>query len=139
MSSHRLHGFCVPVLLIFCATAARTQTFTHRENTGDSLLWVHAGVTAQLAGTFADWATSWKQPEGNFLLRDSGGQYERRFYRTGTAVKFGLAGGVAAASYVIGWKFPKARRYVGIFNFGMGGGFAVQALRNIANNPYYKP
>ena len=60
----------------------------------DSLVWVHVGVTAQLAGTFADWATSWKQPEGNSLLTQSSGQYAGRFYRSGTAVKFGIAGGV---------------------------------------------
>ena len=105
----------------------------------DSLVWVHVGVTAQLAGTFADWATSWKQPEGNSLLQQSGGQYAGRFYRSGTAVKFGIAGAVTGVSYIIAWKFPKTRKYIGIFNGAMGAGFAAQAFRNIADNPYYKP
>jgi hypothetical protein len=105
----------------------------------DSLWWVHAGVTAQLAGSFADWATSWKQPEGNSLLAQSGGQYAGRFYRTGTAIKFGIAGGVTAVSYLVAWKWPKTRKYVGIFNLTMGGGFAAQAVRNVKDNPYYQP
>jgi hypothetical protein len=105
----------------------------------DSLWWVHAGVTAQLAGTFADWATSWKQPEGNSLLAQSGGEYAGRFYRSGTAIKFGIAAGVTAVSYVVACKWPKTRKYVGIFNLAMGAGFSAQAFRNVAENPYYKP
>ena len=105
----------------------------------DSLWWVHAGITAQLAGTFADWATSWKQPEGNSLLVQSSGEYSGRFYRSGTAIKFGIAAGVTAVSYVVACKWPKTRRYVGIFNLAMGAGFSAQAFRNVAENPYYKP
>lgn len=108
-------------------------------NKVDSLWWVHSGVTAQLAGTFADWATSWKQPEGNSLLSQSGGEYSGRFYRTGTAIKFGIAAGVTAVSYVVACKWPKTRKYVGIFNLAMGAGFAAQAFRNVATNPYYQP
>jgi len=105
----------------------------------ESWWWVHAGVTAQLAGNFGDWATSWKQPEGNGTLAQSGGEYAGRFYRTGTVVKFGMAAGVAGVSYLLGWKWPHTRKFVGIFNMTMGGGFAVQAIRNAVVNPYYKP
>lgn len=105
----------------------------------ESWWWVHAGVTVQWAGTFGDWATSWKQPEGNSALAQSGGQYAGRFYRTGTVLKFGLAGGVTALSYAIAWKWPKARKYAGIFNMTMGGAFAGQAIRNAVVNPYYRP
>lgn len=105
----------------------------------DSWWWVHAGVTAELAGTFGDWATSWKQPEGNSLLAQSGGQYAGKFYRTGTVMKFSLTAGVTVVSYAIAWKWPKARKFVGVFNMTMGGGFTVQAIRNAAVNPYYKP
>jgi len=106
---------------------------------GDSLLWVHTGVAVQWAGTFSDWATSWKQPEGNPLLAQSGGQYAGRFYRTGTELKFALAGGITLASYAIAWKWPTTRKFVGILNMAMGGSFAAQAIRNAVVNPYYQP
>jgi hypothetical protein len=117
-------------------SAAQPANSLHK---ADSLWWVNAGVTAQLAGTFADWATSWKQPEGNSLLAQSGGEYSGRFYRTGTAIKFGIAAGVTAVSYVVACKWPKTRKYVGIFNLAMSAGFSAQAFRNVAENPYYKP
>src|ERR1017187_7042216 len=56
-----------------------------------SWLWVHTGVAMQVAGSFGDWATSWKQPEGNQLLAEPGGQYKGRFYRTGTVNKVALS------------------------------------------------
>ena len=105
----------------------------------DSWWCVTSGVTMQVAGSFADWATSWKQPEGNSLLAQSSGTYAGRFYRTGTARKGLLSGGIALVSYAVAWKFPKTRKYVGMFNMSAGAGFAAAALRNIEVNPYYKP
>jgi hypothetical protein len=101
--------------------------------------WVTAGVTMQAAGSFADWATSWKQPEGNSMLATSSGTYAGKFYRTGTARKGMLTGGLALVSYAIAWKFPKTRKFVGMFNMSVGAGYAAAAFSNIANNPYYKP
>ena len=127
------------------ATSSYASTVV-RENPGsiaaprrDSWWWVHAGVAVQLAGTFSDWATSWKQPEGNQWLAQSGGDYAGRFYRTGTAKKFALAAGLSLVSYGLAWKWPKMRRFVGIFNLTMGGGMAAAAVKNVAQNPYYKP
>jgi hypothetical protein len=93
----------------------------------------------QVAGSFADWATSWKQPEGNSMLAQSSGAYAGRFYRTGTARKGLLAGGMALVSFAIAKKFPKTRRFVGLFNASVGAGYAAAAFRNIEVNPYYKP
>lgn len=104
----------------------------------DSWWWVHSGVTMQLAGTFSDWATSWKQPEGNQWLAQSGGAYAGKFYRAGTAKKFGLAVGLSVVSYAVAWKWPKTRRFIGVFNMTMGGAFAAAAVRNAVENPYYK-
>jgi len=42
-------------------------------------------------------------------------------------------------SYAVAWKFPKTRKLVGIFNMSVGAGLAAAALRNIEDNPYYKP
>src|ERR1035437_2360335 len=50
-----------------------------------------------------------------------------------------FSAGLAAASYVIGWKWPKARKLVGIFNMTVGSGFAAAAIGNTIRNPYYKP
>ena len=105
----------------------------------DSWWWVTSGVTMQVAGSFADWATSWKQPEGNSMLAQSSGTYAGKFYRTGTLRKGLLSGGIALVSYTVAWKFPRARKFVGIFNMSMGAGFGAAALTNIAENPYYKP
>ncbi len=105
----------------------------------DSWWWVTSGVTMQMAGSFGDWATSWKQPEGNQLLADSSGAYAGRFYRTGTVRKGLLSGGMALVSYVVAWRFPRARKFVGVFNMSVGAGYAAAAVRNIEENPYYKP
>ncbi len=105
----------------------------------DSWWWVTSGVTMQVAGSFADWATSWKQPEGNSMLAQSSGEYAGRFYRTGTARKGLISGGMAVVSYAVAKKFPRTRRFVGMFNMSVGAGFAAAALRNIEVNPYYKP
>ena len=104
-----------------------------------SWLWVHTGVAMQLAGSFGDWATSWKQPEGNQLLAEPGGKYAGRFYRTGTVNKVALSAGLAAVSYAIAWKWPKTRKYVGVFNMSVGAGFGAAAISNVVRNPYYKP
>ena len=119
---------------------ARSVREAPRSGSGSSSwLWVHAGVSVQVAGSFADWATSWKQPEGNHSLAESRGPYAGKFYRSGTAQKLGLGAGLAAISYVIGWKWPKARKYVGVFNMAVGGGFGGAAVSNVVRNPYYKP
>jgi hypothetical protein len=104
-----------------------------------SWLWVHTGVAMQVAGSFGDWATSWKQPEGNQWLAQSGGQYAGRFYRTGTANKVAVSAGLAAVSYAVAWKWPKTRKYVGVFNMSVGAGFGAAAISNVVRNPYYKP
>ena len=104
-----------------------------------SWLWVHTGVATQVAGSFADWATSWKQPEGNQLLAESGGQYAGRFYRTGTVNKVALSAGLAVVSYAIAWKFPRTRKFVGVFNMSVGAGYGAAAVSNVVRNPYYKP
>jgi hypothetical protein len=101
--------------------------------------WVHAGTALQVAGSFGDWATSWKQPEGNGLLAEGSGAYAGRFYRRGTANKVAFSAGLAAVSYAVAWKWPKARRYVGIFNMTVGAGFGAAAISNVIRNPYYKP
>ena len=105
----------------------------------DSWWWVTSGVTMQVAGSFADWATSWKQPEGNSMLAQSSGEYTGRFYRTGTVRKGLLSGGIALVSNAVAKKFPRTRRFVGIFNMSMGAAFSAAALTNIEVNPYYKP
>jgi len=104
-----------------------------------SWLWLHAGVAVQVAGSFADWATSWKQPEGNPWLAQAGGQYAGTFYRSGTARRAGLSGGLAVVSYALAWKWPQARKYIGVFNMVVGGGFGAAAVSNVVRNPYYKP
>jgi hypothetical protein len=93
----------------------------------------------QLAGSFGDWATSWKQPEGNQLLAEPDGTYAGRFYRTGTVNKVALSAGLVAVSYAVAWKWPKARKYVGVFNMAVGAGFGSAAISNVVRNPYYKP
>jgi len=125
-------------------SSLRTTRETSRETTREassspSWLWVHTGVAVQVAGSFADWATSWKQPEGNQLLAESSGPYAGRFYRSGTAAKVGLSAGLAVVSYAIAWKWPKVRKYVGVFNMSVGAGFSSAAINNVRTNPYYKP
>jgi len=104
-----------------------------------SWLWVHSGVAMQAAGSFADWATSWKQPEGNQFLAEPLGPYQGRFYREGTVRKAALSAGIAAVSYVVAWKWPRARKFIGMFNMTVGLGYGATAIRNVATNPYYKP
>ena len=112
----------------------------HREGSGaPSWQWVHSGVALQVAGSFGDWATSWKQPEGNQFLTEPGGRYAGTFYRSGTVRKAGLSAGLAVVSYVVGLKWPKARKYVGVFNMTVGAGFGAAAVSNVIRNPYYKP
>jgi hypothetical protein len=135
-----LTKFLMAVLMVGAFAGVRCQaqelnSYSHQ----DSMWWVTSGVTMQVAGSFADWATSWKQPEGNSLLAQPSGEYSGRFYRTGTARKGLLSGGIALVSYAIAWKFPKTRKFVGVFNMSVGAGFAVAAFRNAENNPYYKP
>jgi hypothetical protein len=112
---------------------------TREASNPPSWLWVHTGVAMQVAGSFADWATSWKQPEGNQLLAESGGQYAGRFYRTGTVNKVALSAGLAAVSYAVACKWPKMRKYVGVFNMSVGAGYGAAAVSNVVRNPYYKP
>jgi hypothetical protein len=117
-------------------TSLRT---TPEASPSPSWLWVHTGVAMQVAGSFADWATSWKQPEGNQLLAQPSGPYAGRFYRSGTANKVAISGGLVVVSYAIAWKWPKTRKYVGVFNMAVGAGFGSAAISNVARNPYYKP
>src|SRR5262245_30710572 len=114
------------------------ETSRQVHSTSTSWLWVNCGVATQVAGSFADWATSWKQPERNQLLAESSGPYQGRFYRQGTIRKIGLSAGVAAVSYMIALKWPKTRKYVGIFNMSFGAGYGAAAISNVIRNPYYK-
>jgi len=93
-------------------------------------MWVHAGVAIQVAASAADWATSWKKPEANQWLAEPGGAYQGTFYRAGAARKAGLSAGLAVASYVLAWKWPRARRYIGIFNMSIGAGYGAAAVSN---------
>ena len=99
--------------------------------------WVHAGVAVQLAGSLADWATSWKQPEGNGFLAETSGPYAGRFYRSGTERKAAFSGGLVIVSYLVARKWPKTRKYVGLFNMTVGAGFGAAAISNVVRNPYY--
>jgi hypothetical protein len=111
-----------------------------REASGSpSWQWVHTGVALQVAGSFGDWATSWKQPEGNGLLAETGGRYAGTFYRSGTVQKAAFSGGLALLSYAVAWKWPRARKYVGVFNMTVGAGYGAAAVSNVIRNPYYKP
>ena len=93
-----------------------------REASGSaSWQWVHTGVAVQVAGSFGDWATRWKQPEGNSWMAEPGGRYGGTFYRSGTVHKATLSAGLAAVSYAVAWKWPKTRKYVGIFNIAYSG------------------
>jgi hypothetical protein len=121
----------------FAAVPCRAQE-TNPYSHPDSWWWVTSGVTMQLAGSFADAATSWKQPEGNSMLADSSGPYAGRFYRAGAMRKGLLAGGIALASIAIAKKFPRTRKFVGVFNMTIGAGYAAAAFRNTQVNPYYK-
>jgi hypothetical protein len=100
--------------------------------------WVHAGVAFQVAGNLADMATSWKQPEGNSWLAQSNGPFVGKFYTSGAAKKSLLAGCIVSASYAIAYKWPKARRLVGVFNMILGAGFTAAAVNNLAQNPNFK-
>jgi len=111
---------------------------TREASNSPSWLWVHTGVAMQVAGSFADWATSWKQPEGNPMLADSSGPYAGRFYRSGTIRKGLLTGGMALVSFAIAKKFPRTRKFVGLFNMSVGAGYAAEAFRNTQVNPYFK-
>ena len=99
----------------------------------DSWLWVHAGVATQIGGNFADIATSWQQPEGTRWLATNG-----RFEWHGVACKLGLSAGITAASYLIAWKWPHARRYVGIANMSYGATWGAVAASNYIRNPYFR-
>ena len=102
-------------------------------------LWVHTGVAVQVAGNVADWATSWKQPEGNQWLAQSGGPYAGKFYSSATVRKAALSAGLAVVSYAVAWKWPRARKYVGIFNMTVGVGFGAAAVSNVIRNPSLQP
>jgi hypothetical protein len=100
--------------------------------------WVNVGVAAEVMGNSLDWATSWKQPEGNQLLAQQSGNYTGELYRTGTNRKIAVAGSLAIVSYAIGWKWPKLRKYVGIFDMVSGATWTGVAFSNVARNPYYR-
>jgi hypothetical protein len=98
-----------------------------------SWLWVHAGVATQIGGNFADIATSWQQPEQTRWLATNG-----RFEGHGVACKLGLSAGIALASYAIAWKWPKARKLVGIANLSLGATWGAVATSNYIRNPYFR-
>jgi len=101
-----------------------------------SWAWVHIGVAMQVAGNMGDWATSWKQPEGNRWLAQPDGPYAGTLYRSGTVHKAALSAGLAVASYTVAWKWPKTRKYIGVFNMTAGASFGAAAVSNAVRNPH---
>jgi len=89
--------------------------------------------------TTVGFTPSWKQPEGNQWLAEPGGPYAGKFYRSGTVRKAALSAGLAVVSYAVAWKWPKARKYVGVFNMAIGASFGAAAVSNVIRNPYLKP
>jgi hypothetical protein len=121
--------------VVVCGLSAQTAV---PAASAPSWYWVHAGVAAELLGNGLDWATSWKQPEGNQLLAETGGRYSGDLYRVGTARKASTAVGLAVVSYAIAWRWPRTRKWVGVFDLGMGAWFVGVAASNVARNPYYR-
>ena len=119
------------LLMLFCFGMLAYATDTDWK-------WVHAGVAAQLAGNTADFATSWKQPEATKWLQETSGPYQGRFYRRGAAGKIAVSGCVTAVSYLVAWKWPKSRKYVGILNLSLGATFGGVAASNYIRNPYFR-
>ena len=72
-------------------------------------------------------------------MAEPGGRYGGTFYRSGTVHKAGLSAGLAVVSYAVAWKWPKARKYIGVFNMAVGAGYGAAAVSNVIRNPYYKP
>ena len=107
-------------LLVWCAHG-KAQT---APSPNPSWNWINVGVAAEAMG--------------NSLLAQTGGQYSGELYRTGTNRKIAVAGGLALVSYAIGWKWPKLRKYVGIFDMVSGATWTGVAFSNVARNPYYR-
>lgn len=97
--------------------------------------WVHAGTALLLAGTSADVASSWKQPEGNPWLTQKSGPYKGLFYTSGAVKKSLLSAGLVSASYVLAKRWPKARRFVGMFDMTIGAALTGVAANNVVQNP----
>jgi hypothetical protein len=92
----------------------------------DSWKWVHAGVAAQWAGNVADIKSSWGHPEKNGWLAANNG----RFTAEGAGKKIAVGAGITAVSYFVAKKWPRTRKYVGVFNFSVGVTWGQQAVRN---------
>ncbi len=101
----------------------------------DSWWWVHAGTALLLAGTSADVASSWKQPEGNPWLAQNSGPYKGKFYTSGAVKKSLLSAGLVSASYVLAKRWPKTRRFVGMFDMTIGAALTGVAANNVVQNP----
>jgi hypothetical protein len=123
--------------LMFIGTAA-AQAPNVQPSPNPTWNWINAGVGIQVLGNSLDWATSWKQPEANSLLANTSGQYTGQLYRTGSYRKAGVSGGLTVVSYLVGWKWPRTRKWVGILNMSLGGMWAGIAFSNVARNPYYR-
>ena len=108
------------------------------ENRPPSMLPVHAGVSIMVMGEFADWATSWRQPERNPLLAERSGPYTGLLYKTGTYRKLGLTAGLVTASYAVAWRYPRHRKLIGWLGVAVGYTALCVALSNILRNPYYR-
>lgn len=92
--------------------------------------WVHAGVAAHALGSAADGYSSWQRIELNPLLQQRTGLYQGRYYTAAVGVmslEFSL---FTMASYVVGWKWPRLRKAVGIANMGVGLGHTGVAVYN---------
>ena len=104
----------------------------------DSWWWVHAGTALMFAGTAADVASSWKQPEGNSWLTQNSGPNAGKFYTAGAVKKSLLSVSLVSASYVIARRWPKSRKFVGMFNMAVGAALTGVAANNVAQNPNFR-
>jgi hypothetical protein len=96
-----------------------------------SCKWLHAGAIAHAGAAVADGWTSYHQSERNPI-------YGPTFERAAAVRMAGITAGVIGVSYLLGWKHPTWRRYLGILNLGAAAGHAGAAVYNWRTNPYYR-
>jgi hypothetical protein len=92
-----------------------------------SWYWVHAGVAAHAVGSAADGYSSWGGYESNRILRGSDGRFGRGAVGA-KAVEFSLG---TAASYLVGKRWPRLRRAIGIANISVGAMYGLVAIHNV--------
>ena len=100
--------------------------------------WVIMPVVANIAGNSFDALSSWKQPESNKFLAEKSGLYQNKFYKNSLEKKAAFVGGFVAISLVVGYRWPRTRRFLGVMNGAYGVTYTGVAISNIARNPYYR-